>query len=202
MTDNIVEVLKEQRDEYAKALSQLTRQRSGAPTALNDILRIAYNFASDATMFLRLIVSICDLKPLILWGTIAEHHKLSESFKRLPWTRSLNKPSLRNYISTISDARNSAFHNLFPFRKSLSATLPESALQHASLRIFSEHGKKKQNQLDYQDRELLEVLFEFTRARERRAPIRFWQQNLEVMNNAIDLFDQTSKFLKTVFATI
>jgi len=200
MTDNIVEVLKEQRGEYAKALSRLAKQRPGTQPALNDILRIAYNFAGDASMFLRLIVSVCDLKPIILWGTIAEHFKLSESFKCLPWTRSLNKPSLKNYISTISDARNSAFHNLFPFRKSLNAILPEAAFQHASLRIFSEHGKKKENQLHYQDRELVEVLFEFTRARERRAPIRFWQQNLDVMDSAIELFDQCSKFLKTVFA--
>ena len=199
MTDDIIKVLREQRKEYRSALALLVNQQPRT-AALNDILRIAYNFASDATMFLRLIVSICDLKPIVLWGTIAEHFRLSESFKQIPWVRSHNKPSLKNYISTISDARNSAFHNLFPFRKSLSVALPESALQNASLRIFSEYGKKKENQLNYQDRELTEVLFEFTRARERRVPIRFWQQNLEVMDNSIDLFDKTSNFLKAIFA--
>jgi hypothetical protein len=199
MTDAIVEVLREQREEYAKAALQFARQRTNAQSAYNDVLRIAYNFANDATMFLRLIVSICDLKPIVLWGTIAEHFKLSESFRNLPWTRSLNKPSLKNYFTTIADARNSAFHNLFPFCKSLSVTLPESALHDASLLLFSEHGKRKDNQLSFQDKELVEVLFDFTRARERRAPTRFWQQNLEVMDNTIVLFAKTGRFLKTLY---
>ena len=199
MTDDIVRVLKEQREHYARALSHVARQPSEPQTALNDVLRIAYNFASDASTFLRLIVSVCDLKPIVLWGTIAEHFKLSESFRHLPWTRSLSKPSLKNYIATISDARNSAFHNLFPFRKSLSVSLPEAALRQVNLRLFSEHRKKKENQLDYQDRELVEVLIQFTRARDRRASLRFWQQNLEVMDNAIELFHRTNEFLKTIF---
>lgn len=168
---------------------------------INEILRIAYNFASDATTYLNLIVSICDLKPIVLWGTIAEHIALSEAFKQLPWTRSRNKPSMKNYTLTISDARNSAFHNLFPFRKSLQLTLPQSALQNAELRIFSEHGKKKDNRLSFQDRELIDLLTEFTRARERRVASRFWQQNLAVMDATIALFSATNSFLKTLYAS-
>lgn len=191
----IVEVLKNQRDEYKKALDKYTQAKVPSDTEMNDILRIAYNFASDATTFLRLIVSICDLKPILLWGTIAQHFSLSKSFNELTWFRSNNKPSLKNYISIVGDARNSAFHNLFPFRKSLEVSLPTSALRDAQLVIFSEYEKKKQNELKFQDKELVDVLFEFTRARARQVPIQFWIQNLEVMNKTIDLFETTMQFL-------
>lgn len=199
MTDSIIEVLHEQREQYSSVLaSSTTQELSGG---INEILRIAYNFASDATTYLNLIVSLCDLKPIVLWGTIAEHIALSEAFKQLPWSRSRNKPSMKNYTSTISDARNSAFHNLFPFRKSLQLILPRSALQNAELRIFSEHGKKKDNKLSFQDRELIDLLTEFTRARERRVSSWFWQQNLVVMDATIALFSATNSFLKTLYAS-
>lgn len=196
MTDSILEVLKEQRIQYAAALEKSSSEDSSA--GVNEILRIAYNFASDATTYLSLIVSICDLKPIVLWATIAEHVALSEAFKALPWSRSRNKPSLKNYSSTIGDARNSAFHNLFPFRKSLHLDLPESALHDAELTIFSEHGRKKENRLSFQDRELIDVLVEFTRARDRQVPPRFWRNNLVVMDATIELFSATNRFLKAL----
>jgi hypothetical protein len=146
-----------------------------------------------------LIVSICDLKPIVLWGTIAEHFTLSEAFRTLPWTRSRNKPSMKNYFSTVADARNSAFHHLFPFRKSLDVILPEKALRDVSLRFFSEHSRRKENRLDYQDKQLADVLLEFTRARDRRAPAQFWYKNLEVMDATIQLFVSTCDFLKTLY---
>src|SRR6266536_32938 len=194
MTDSILEVLKEQRNQYAVALEASSSEDSSA--GINEILRIAYNFASDATTYLSLIVSICDLKPIVLWATIAEHVALSEAFKALPWSRSRNKPSLKNYGATIADARNSAFHNLFPFRKSLHLDLPESTLHEAELTIFSEHGRKKENRLSFQDRELIDVLVEFTRARDRQVPPRFWRKNLAVMDATIELFSLTNWFLK------
>jgi hypothetical protein len=196
ITDSILEVLREQRQQYAIALEQ---NSTGEPdNHLNEILRIAYNFASDATTYLTLIVSICDLKPIVLWATIAEHVALSEAFKALPWSRSRNKASLKNYTGTIGDARNSAFHNLFPFRKSLHLDLPESALHNAELTIFSEHGKKSENRLSFQDRELIDVLIGFTRARDRQVPPRFWQKNLAVMDATIELFSETNRFLKAL----
>jgi hypothetical protein len=194
ITDAILTVLREQRNDYASAVTDYIDSQSDS--ALNNVLRIAYNFSSDATGFLRLIVSVCDLKPVVLWGTIAEHYTLSEAFRSLPWSRSNKKPSLHNYHQSIADARNSAFHNLFPFRKSLRVPLPETALGKPELQIFSEHSKKSSNQLTYQDKELVDVLMEFTRARERRLSPSFWQNNLEVMDATICLFDQTNKFIK------
>lgn len=195
ITDSIVAVLKGQMAEYHAALARLVASPADA-VSQNEILRLAYNFASDATGYLRLIVSICDLKPLVLWGTISHHVALSEAFRELPWTRSRNKPSLKNYIDTISDARNSAFHNLFPFRKSLNVRLTRDALAEPELVIFSEHGKKKDNALSYRDKPLVDVLTEFTRARERRVTTRFWQQNEEVMARTIALFEATSAFVR------
>jgi len=196
ITDAIVHVLREQRDCYSEALDRYLV--ASDPSVLNEILRIAYNFASDATAYIRLVVSICDLKPIVLWGTIAEHYALSEEFQHLSWVRSRNKPSLKNYEGIISDARNSAFHNLFPFRKTLSISLPADALQGARLRIFSEHRRKKENELTYQDKELVDVLTQFTRAREQRPSDHFWRQNLRVMNATIALFERTSEFLKLI----
>jgi len=196
ISDSILLVIREQRDQYAEALTRLDATTGQDISALNEVLRIAYNFASDATGFLRLIVSICDLKPLVMWATIAEHYALSEAFRRLPWTRSKNKPTLKNYQSNIGDARNSAFHNLFPFRKTLRVELPTDAIGEPSLTIFSEHSKKSANQLTYRDKELVDVLTEFTRARDRQVPSGFWHKNLDVMDRTIELLEATNRFVK------
>ena len=200
ITDAIVKVIKEQRDQYKQVLNQYLSNREAS--LLNEILRISYNFASDATSYIRLIVSICDLKPVVLWGTIAEHYALSEAFRNLPWTRSRNKPSLKNYERSVADARNSAFHHLFPFRKTLKVPLPDTALQGAELRIFSEYTRKKENRLRYPDEDLVDILTDFTRAREQRLSDRFWQQNLQVMDATIELFRKTSDFLKVLHLEI
>ncbi len=200
ITDAIVKVLEDQRKQYERVLNQYLSSRD--TSLFNEILRISYNFASDATSYIRLIVSICDLKPVVLWGTIAEHYALSEAFRNLPWTRSRNKPSLENYERTVADARNSAFHHLFPFRKTLRVPLPSTALQGAELRIFSEHTRKKENRLRYPDEELVDILKEFTRAREQRPSERFWQQNLHVMDATIALFRRTSDFIKVLHSEI
>jgi len=190
MTDAIVDVLRNERSQYAAALD------AAGDVISNDVLRIAYNFASDATTYLRLIVSVCDLKPLVMWPAIADHHRLSEAFKVLPWTRSRKKPSLKNYYDTIADARNVAFHNLFPFRKSLIVSLSDEALRSAELWMFAEHGKKKANELRFRDKELVDVLLEFTRARYRVVSDNFWQRNLEVMDATLALFERTNTVLK------
>ncbi|MEX0806225.1 MAG: hypothetical protein WD688_23330 [Candidatus Binatia bacterium] len=200
ITDKIVTVLKEQMKNYDIALSRVVESPDDM-SARNDILRLAYNFASDATGYLKLIVSVCDLKPMVLWGTLFHHYSLAEAFRLLPWTRSHNKPSMKGYVETISDARNSAFHNLFPFKKSLNITLTGSSLAGAELRIFSEHGKKKENVLSYRDKPLVDVLTEFTRARERQVTTRFWKQNFNVMEKTVELFEATTIFIKELHST-
>lgn len=196
----IVESLMGQRDQYKQHLH--TFLETNDSSSFNEILRISYNFTSDITNLIRLIVSICDLKPIVLWGTIAEHFALSEALRNLPWMTSRNKPSLSNYERIVADARNYTFHHLFPFRKTLKIPLPDTALQGAELRIFSEHSRKKQNRLSYPDEEIVNVLKEFTRAREQFPSIRFWQQNLQVIDATIELFKSTSDFIKVLHADI
>src|SRR6185436_565755 len=196
MTNAIVEVLREHRNTYSDALARCDGDPEKDAEAFNEVLRIAYNFATDAITYLRLIIKVCDLKPIILWGTIAEHFELSEAFKQLPWTRAQTKASLDSYIATIGDARNSAFHHLFPFQKTLRISVPAAAFREAELRIFSEHARKRENQLNYQDKELVGVLLEFTRARERKVAPGFWRKNLDVMDCTIRLFGATDNFLR------
>lgn len=191
----INQVLEEQRQRYGRALDACDSNPEDNPSEYNEILRIAYNFSSDAVTFIRLLQSICDLKPLVSWGTLGEHFLMSEAFGNLPWVQTHRKASLKGYADTIGDARNSAFHNLFPFRKSLEVELPSEAIQDPSLRIFSEHSRKGENELKYEDKELVKVLTQFTRARRRFVPFRFWQQNRHVMNTTVELFDATADFI-------
>jgi hypothetical protein len=194
MTHLVASVLRTHRDAYVRALGASDGDTAPIQEP-NEVLRIAYNFASDATTFLRLIVSICDLKPIVLWGTLHRHHALSEAFRNLPWERARVKSSLEGYESIVRDARNAVFHDLFPFRKTLEVELPQNALQNATIRLFSEYARKRENQLSFRDKEVLQVLFEFTRARYRRAPSRFWRQNVAVMDAAIELFEETGEHL-------
>jgi hypothetical protein len=199
ITDQIVAVLKEQMVQYEKAVTRLIEVPEDN-SELNEVLRLAYNFATDAAGYLKLIISVCDLKPVVLWGTLSYHYKLSEVFRSLPFTRSSTKPALELYKDTIGDARNSAFHHLFPFKKALNIRFRGKGLEGAELHIFSEHRKKKQNDLYYTDKPLADVLIQFTRARERRITNRFWRQNLEVMKHTVELFDATAAFLKHLHA--
>jgi len=119
LTDEIVEELKGKRAEYASALSKCKGDPDIDSGAFNEVLRISYNFANDVLPYLRLVISICDLKPVILWTTIGEHYLLSEAFRNLPWGRSKYKESLKGYRDTVANARNKAFHDIFPFQKAL-----------------------------------------------------------------------------------
>jgi hypothetical protein len=135
-----------------------------------------------------------------MWGTLCEQVELDAAFAKLPWSAARGKPSLKTYSQAVADARNSAFHNLFPFDKSLRYDLPVGALQDAALILFPQYGSKNEEQLTFRDKELVDVLLEFTRARERRLPPEFWRRNLDVMDATISLFDATSAFLHELYA--
>jgi len=198
ITDSIIEALRERKSDYAKALKKCEGKPETDRDAFNEVLRISYNFSNDVIPLLKLIISICDLKPVILWATLGEHYALSEAFRALPWTRSKNKPSLKNYIDTVGDARNSVFHNLFPIQKALRFSLPSEAFQEVEMLIFSEYASKG-NKLTYQDKDLVDLFLEFTRARQRPVPSDFWKRNVDVMDRIIDLFDATNKVLKELY---
>jgi hypothetical protein len=129
--------------------------------------------------------------------------EVSESFKNLPWKRSVNKPNLESYEKAIRGARNKAFHNVFPFTKSLEVRLDNVNLKARSLRLFSAYNPKKTgNVLDYEDKELVEIFGKFTRSEERYVSPEFWRKNLIVMEKTIDLLAALSEALKTLAAAV
>lgn len=61
ITDSILKVLREQRSQYENALNRYQNSKQKDVSALNEILRIAYNFSSDASGYLRLIIFYVEL---------------------------------------------------------------------------------------------------------------------------------------------
>ncbi len=193
----IGESINEQLQLYKKNISELSRATEDRQRNLNDILRISYNFVDDATTLIRLIISVCDLKPIILWETFNYHFLLNESIRLLPWTRDEKKPSLSKYIDTIKKARNKSFHRLIPFSKAFEVQLPEKSIKNANIRIFSEHGSKTDsNRLDYKDKELVDVLMVFTRTSDEIVSNEFWEKNTFVIDNTIKLLNETASVIR------
>ncbi len=177
----------------ARCGGEVTRDRQ----AYADVLRIAYNFATDAGKLIVLIVSVCDLKPMLLWCTIADHYKLAQAFRELPWIKSKKKASLARYQETIAGARNHAFHDLVPFERSVEVDVTDVSLRARRLRLFSPFSSRKTgNVLEYQDQELIDVLTQFTRAPETVVSAAFWQRNSVVMHALEDLLRATESSLK------
>ncbi len=196
--DSIIHALKKNAHQYRESLEKW-RSASYEQQEFNNLLRIAYNFSGEAVTMLRLLVSICDLKPLVLWMTIKEQIELTEAFRRLPWARTKEKPSLDDYIELIHGARNRSFHNLLPFNHTIMVQLEGVPIAARHLRLFPEYTSarsKVKNALEYEDRQLVEILAEFTRSEQRYVTPDFWQRNLDVMDATINLLAATSNTLK------
>lgn len=196
LLNSMATVLNEHVGEYRKSLAKCNGEPQKDPDAFNNLLRIAYNFATDAPKVIRLLISICDLKGLIFWLTLVEWFRLSEHFRNLPWSKSKKKPSLGTYRDMIAGARNRAFHNIFPFTKTLRVQLKGVPIGAKSLTLFSEHSRKSENVFDFEDKALVEILMEFTRAGERAVSPLFWRRNLDVMAATVALLSATSSSLK------
>ena len=149
--------------------------------ALNEVMRIAYNFADGAKDPIALVIGITDIKPLLSWLTIHAQCELAERFGELPFSLvGKAKPSLEKYRSLVAGARNSAFHDLFAFGRPFRVPLRSDAFQAAALHLFREY-KRAGSALEFKDRQLVELLQGFTRAAERPIPLGFWEQDLAVM---------------------
>jgi hypothetical protein len=192
---HLAATLKRQSAEYEESLTKCGKDGRQSSEALNNVLRIAYNFASDAKGFIELIVSICDLKPVLQWMTLGEHFQLAEAFRRVPWVKSKKKPSLSLYVETVAGARNHAFHDLLPFDRSLHVDLGNVSLKAQRLQLFSSYSRKKDNLLEYEDQEIVDLLTGFTRAPETTVAFSFWERNLEVMRATEELIGATARAL-------
>jgi hypothetical protein len=197
LLDSFVDALRHNLTRYKHAWSKCKGQVEIDPVEFNDVLRIAYNFATDAVLVIRLLVSICDLKPIVRWCTIDEWFRLAESFRNLPWSKMKDKHSLDAYQMTVSNARNKAFHRLLPVDNTLRVELEGTKLGRITLRLFPEYAARgSEEPLDYEDRALVELLTDFTRVSEKSVSPQFWQRNIAVMDATIQLLSRTSSALK------
>ena len=171
-----------QRTLYDEALKKCSKEGNHNGVHLNEVLRIAYNFSDDALKVLQLLVSVSDLKAVLLWCAICEHFDVAVAFRNLPWTKSKKKPSLSRYQEIINGARNRAFHNLLAFDRTIESDLHGVSIDARSLILLPAHGRRKAHvAFDYEDRELVEVLTELTLAPETAVSMDFWKRNAHVM---------------------
>ncbi len=190
------ESVSKQRGLYEQALRQWKSGGSTADSHLREVMRIAYNFADDALKVLQLLVSVADLKGVLLWCTIKEHFDVAEAFRNLPWTRSHKKPSLERYREIIAGARNHAFHNLLAFDRTIEADLKGVDVRARRLTLLPPYSRRKSIvTFDYEDREMVELLGELTRAPKVAVPFNFWEKNAKVMQSFEKLLERTEDAL-------
>lgn len=182
----VVEGVREQVAAYNDALSNHL-QNPDDTEALNEVMRIAYNFADGARDLIALVIGLSDLKPILSWLTISSQCELAERFGELPFALvGKAKPSLEKYRALVAGARNRAFHDLFAFGRPFRVPLKSDAFQAAALHLFREY-KRGGPALEFKDRELVKLLESFTRAAERPVPLGFWEQDLAVMKAVEDV---------------
>lgn len=190
------ESVSEQRRLYEDALRQWMNGGDSAGHLRREAMRIAYNFADDAIKVLQLLVSVGDLKGVLLWCTIKEHFDVAEAFRNLPWTKGHKKPSLERYREIIAGARNREFHNLLAFDRTIEADLEGVDVRARRLTLLPAYGHRKTTvPFDYEDREMVEILRELTRSPEVAVPLDFWKKNAEVMQTFETLLKHTEDAL-------
>jgi hypothetical protein len=183
----IIARLSEQVDRYKYALESYVNN-SRDKDAMNELLRIAYNFSDGASALVTLVVRISDIKPLLCWLTMTAQSALTDRFGELPFSLvGKAKPSLGQYRALVAGARNREFHDIFAFGQPFQIALTGEAFKDAELRLFQEYAKRSKPGLEYRDRELVELLSGFTRTAERPVPLGFWESNLDVMDAVLDV---------------
>lgn len=179
---NVVDRLADQVHAYKGALAEHV-EHPDESDALNETLRIAYNFATGTISLLSLVVGLLDLKPIILWLTFGAQSDLSDRFAELPFALvGRDKPSLSTYRAIISAARNRAFHDVFAFGRPFKVPLESAAIRAPELHLFRDYSKRNEPALNYSDREVVELLKGLTRVAERPVPVGFWDSNARVMD--------------------
>ena len=104
----IIARLSEQIDRYREALdTYLNNARNN--DAMNELLRIAYNFADGASALITLVVRISDLKPVLCWLTMTSQVG-NVSFGDLPINLvGRAKPSINQYRELVPGAQSKLF---------------------------------------------------------------------------------------------
>jgi hypothetical protein len=178
--------LRGQTEEYSAALKALDSSPQDE-RALNEVLRIAYNFTTDVMPLVYLFISVCDLKPIIFWCTVDAQWSLSSAFAALPWAALGRKEKLEEYQQIVSQARNHAFHHVLPFDSTVEMDVTELDVRAEKIRLFTPFGGKHEKGVRLKDQALAELFGEFSRAKWRPVSTVFWKANLKVMEAASDL---------------
>lgn len=185
-----------QRKDYEASLTKYLKEQEGQSIHLRELLRISYNFADDAIKILQLLVSICDLKPILFWQTLCARYDVVDCFRNLPLSTNDNKGDPNKYREKVNGARNKAFHNLLLFDRTIEADLNGITMNARKLTLFPEYGQRKTTvALDYEDRELIEILKEFSRAEETLVAQDFWEKNLSLIVSFEKLLEDTENAL-------
>jgi hypothetical protein len=187
--------LRSERIAYTKAIAAYVA--SASQDDYHRVLRIAYNFSSDAIRIIHLLICIADLKPLVMWSTVASHVRTAKSFEALPWLSTGKKASLGAYKSIIGNARNRAFHNFFAFNRTLDVVVDGVSLKATRLRLFRPYKRSKDtgDAFRYEDQNLVDLLVGFTRATERVVELGFLKANAKVMQATEGLVKETAEAL-------
>jgi hypothetical protein len=197
--DLMLNTLREDIEKYEDALNRCNGEKSKDSTAFYDILRISYNFEKDILTLVQLALTLCDLKPIILWSTLNAQLDLVDCFHNLPWANNGIKPSLSSYKDTIEHSRNREFHKLLPFTRTVEVSLEGMNLKAKRLVLFPEYSGargKGVDPLDYEDRELVKILSKLTHTKSQVTTPGFWQQNLMVMKSTLNFLDSVCGSLK------
>ena len=184
----IVAALREQTREYESAL-KVHEERLEDRRALHEVLRIAYNFSTDALQIVFLFMSMCDLKPLLFWSTVDKQWALHRAFASLPWSALGRKEKVEEYRDIISAARNQAFHHVLPFDTTVEVDLSNVDVRAERMRLFAPYGEKQERGVRLKDQDLADVFAQFSRAKQRPVSTAFWRANLRVMEATTDLAD-------------
>jgi hypothetical protein len=134
--------MRHQTTEYNSALEALRRAPEDQKL-LHEILRIAYNFSADVLPLVSLLVSVCDLKPLVFWCTLKEQWALRQAFSDLPWASLGRKEKLEDYKTIVSQARSHAFHHVLPFDTTVEVDLSRLDVRAETMRLFVPFGKRE-----------------------------------------------------------
>ena len=176
----IAAALREQADQYETAVDELKKHPDNRQ-ALNEVLRIAYNFSTDVLPLMFLLVGICDVKPLVFWCTADSHWLLYRAFASLPWSALGRKENIPDYREIIAAARNQAFHHILPFETTVEVDLTNTDVRAETIRLFPPFSRKDHGGVRLKDQEIVDLFSEFSRAKQRPVSMKFWQGNLNVM---------------------
>ena len=205
LINKIILSFESQLQKYESSLNKYfnSKDEEEKERGLIELLRLSYSFADDSIKLLKLLVTITDLKPLILWCTLFDFYKLKDEFSKIPFILKGNqkKPSLKDYREIVASVRNFAFHRFFLIDKPIEADLTDIKLNAKRLRFFGYHNKNKRTtrNLEYQDQEIVEALQEFTTTTKSDISDDFWEKNLNIMKSMKDLLKSIEKILWIIF---